>query len=233
MRVRAPWQVQRRLSPAIRGDPVGEPSLEAATHVSVPRVAVVYYSATGNVASMAHALACGASEVGAEVIIRRVAETAPDEAMTANPRWQQFVESSSDEIATLDDLAWADGLAFGTPTRFGGPASQLKAFLDTTGGLWFSGALASKVCTSFTTASTAHGGLESTILALNNHFYHWGSIIVPLGYVDPQVARFTGNPYGASWVSRSGAPPDDACLKACRLQGERLAQVAGRLSGDE
>jgi len=201
--------------------------------VRVPRIAVIYYSATGNVASMAHALARGARESGGEVIVRRVAETAPDEAITANPRWQQFVESRADEIATLEDLAWADGLAFGTPTRFGGPASQLKSFLDTTGGLWFSGALASKVCTSFTTGSTAHGGLESTILALNNHFYHWGSIIVPLGYRDPHVARITGNPYGASWVSRSGAPPDDDALEACRLQGLRLAQVAGRLSGDE
>ena len=199
----------------------------------VPRIAVIYYSATGNVASMAHALARGARESGGEVIVRRVAETAPDEAIAANPRWQKFVESRQDEIATLDDLAWANGLALGTPTRFGGPASQLKAFLDTTGGLWFSGALASKVCTSFTTASTPHGGLESTILALNNHFYHWGSIIVPLGYLDPHVARVTGNPYGASWVSRSGAPPDDASLEACRLQGVRLAQVAGRLCGDD
>ena len=138
--------------------------------MSISRIAVVYYSATGNVASMAHALARGARESGAEVIVRRVAETASREAIAANPRWQQFLESSSDEIATLEDLRWADGLAFGTPTRFGGPASQLKAFLDTTGGLWFSGDLASKVCTSFTTASTAHGGLESTILALNNHF---------------------------------------------------------------
>ncbi len=201
--------------------------------MSISRIAVVYYSATGNVASMAHALARGARESGAEVIVRRVAETASREAIAANPRWQQFLESSSDEIATLEDLRWADGLAFGTPTRFGGPASQLKAFLDTTGGLWFSGALASKVCTSFTTGSTPHGGLESTILALNNHFYHWGSIIVPLGYLDPHVARVTGNPYGASWVSRSGTPPDDACLEACRLQGLRLAQVAGRLSGSE
>lgn len=233
MRVRTPRQVQRLLSPAIRRAPVLEPAIKAAIRLSVPRIAVIYYSATGNVASMAHALARGAGESGAEVIVRSVVETASREAIAANPRWQQFVESSADEIATLDDLAWADGLAFGTPTRFGGPASQLKAFLDTTGGLWFSGALASKVCTSFTTASTAHGGLESTILALNNHFYHWGSIIVPLGYVDPHVARVTGNPYGASWVSRSGAPPDDSSLEACRLQGVRLAQVAGRLCGDD
>ncbi len=182
---------------------------------------------------MAHALAEGAAETGAEVMVRRVAETAPPEAIAANPRWQQFVDTATDEIATLDDMAWADGIAFGSPTRFGGPASQLKAFLDTTGGLWFSGVLASKACTSFTTASTGHGGLESTILAMNNHFYHWGSVIVPLGYSDQHVARVTGNPYGASWVSRSGALPDSDALEACRLQGLRLARVAGRLIGHE
>lgn len=198
-----------------------------------PRIAVIYYSATGNISLMAHGLAEGAAEAGAEVAVRRVAETAPPEAIAANPRWQQFVDTATDEIATLDDIAWADGLAFGSPTRFGGPASQLKAFLDTTGGLWFSGVLASKVCTSFTTASTGHGGLESTILAMNNHFYHWGSIIIPLGYADQHVARVTGNPYGASWVSRSGALPDSDALEACRLQGARLARVAGRLNGHE
>ena len=195
-----------------------------------PRIAVIYYSATGNISSMAHALAGGAAEGGADVVVRRVAETAPPEAIAANPRWQQFVDGATDDIATLDDVAWADGLAFGSPTRFGGPSSQLKAFLDTTGGLWFSGVLASKACTSFTTASTGHGGLESTILAMNNHFYHWGSVIVPLGYVDQHVVRVTGNPYGASWVSRSGAPPDSDALEACRLQGLRLARVAARLN---
>ena len=201
--------------------------------MSVPRIAVIYYSATGNVSAMAHALAAGAAEAGAEVVVRRVAETAPPEAIAANPRWQQFIDTATDEFATLDDVAWADGLAFGSPTRFGGPASQLKAFLDTTGGLWFSGALASKACTSFTTASTGHGGLESTILAMNNHFYHWGSVIVPLGYADQHVARVTGNPYGASWVSRSGASPDADALEACRLQGLRLARVTGLLNAGQ
>ena len=194
------------------------------------RIAVVYASATGNVAAMAHALADGARDAGAEVRVRKVAETAPPEAIAANPRWQAFVDTCTDEPATLDDLEWADGIALGTPTRFGGPTSQLKAFLDTTGSLWFRGALVDKAVTSFTSASTDHGGLESTILAINNHAYHWGSTIVPLGYGDPHVAKVTGNPYGASWVSHSGAAPDDDCLKACRIQGARLAQVAARLA---
>ncbi|SFI29117.1 NADPH-dependent FMN reductase [Amycolatopsis regifaucium] len=79
---------------------------------------------------------------------------------------------STHEFATLDDLDWADGFAAGSPTRFGGPAAQLKSFLDSTGGLWVKGKLVNKVATSFTTASNAHGGLES------------------------------GKPYGGSFVSR-------------------------------
>lgn len=194
-------------------------------------IAVVYYSATGNIAELAHAMGRGAADAGAEVRVRRVAETAPDEAIDQNPRWRAFVDEGADPLVTLDDLSWATGLAFGSPTRFGGPASQLKAFLDTTGGLWFQGALAAKVCTGFTSASTLHGGLESTILALNNHFYHWGSLVMPLGYHEQHVAKVTGNPYGASWVSRKGASPDADALEAARLQGRRLAHVAAAVSG--
>lgn len=190
-----------------------------------PKVLVAYYSATGNVAALAHALAAGAQSVGADVRVMRVAETAPPEAIAANPKWQAWLDQVTDPLVTLDDLAWCDGLAVGSPTRFGGPTSQMKAFLDTTGGLWFADALSSKVCTAFTSASTLHGGLESTILAINNHFYHWGSLIMPLGYTTEHVRKFTGNPYGASFVSRSGAATDDVSLQAASEQGARLATV--------
>ena len=193
------------------------------------RVAVIYYSATGNVASLAHALADGAREVGAEVRVRSVAETAPSTAIDANPRWRAFVDAHADDEATLDDLAWAHAIALGSPTRFGAAAAQMKSFLDTTGGLWAQGILADKVCTAFTSSSTAHGGLESTILAINNHFYHWGSLIMPLGYRDPHVMKVSGNPYGASFVSRGGAGPDPDTLMAARVQGRQLATVASQL----
>lgn len=190
-------------------------------------IAIVYYSATGNIAAMAHAIGEGAASVGAEVRVRRVAETAPAEAIASNPKWQaHFDQMANEPIASLDDLEWADGIALGSPTRFGGPASQLKSFLDTTGGLWFKGALVNTVGTAFTTASTAHGGLESTTLAINNHFYHWGSLIMPLGYGDEHVSKVSGNPYGASHVSRKGSVPDDDALKACFVQGRQLAQVS-------
>jgi NAD(P)H dehydrogenase (quinone) len=194
------------------------------TENGAPRIAVVFYSSTGNVHAMAHALAEGAAEAGADVRVRRAPETAPPEAIASNPRWQAYVDAVEVPEVVLSDLEWAEGLAFGTPTRFGGPAAQLKNVLDSTGGLWFKGALVNKVATGFTTASTGHGGLESTILALNNVFYHWGAIVLPLGYTAPVVHEH-GNPYGASWVSRKSAPPDDLALDACRHQGRRLAEV--------
>ncbi|QRP48730.1 NAD(P)H:quinone oxidoreductase [Amycolatopsis sp. FDAARGOS 1241] len=189
------------------------------------RILVVYYSATGNTAALASALAEGARETGADVRVRTVRETAPPEAVASNPRWQAWVDSGPHhEYATLADLEWADGLAVGSPTRFGGAAAQLKSFLDTTGGLWAQGKLADKVATSFTTASTAHGGLEATVLAMNNIFYHWGAIVLPLGYADPHLKE-SGNPYGGSFVSRKSAAPDDLALGTLRLQGKRLATI--------
>lgn len=191
-----------------------------------PRIAVVFYSATGNVAAMAETLADGAAKEGAQVRVRPVAELAPPEAIDRNPRWRAWVDDNPyQHRATLDDLEWADGIALGSPTRFGGPAGQLKEFLDTTGGLWMQGKLVDKVGTAFTSASTKHGGLESTILAMNNVFYHWGSIVVPLGYGEAHLLE-SGNPYGGSFVSRKSAAPDEDALAACRLQGARLARIA-------
>ena len=195
-------------------------------------IAVIHYSATGVVHSLASALAAGAVEAGAEVRLRRVPELAPAAAIASNPKWQAHHDREHAEggtpLASMDDLAWADGIALGSPTRFGGPAAQLKNFLDQTGGLWFKGVLAGKVVTAFTSASTAHGGLESTILATLNVAYHWGALVMPLGYGPPAVAK-TGNPYGASWVSRKGSTPDEDGLAAARAQGARLAKIAASL----
>ena len=104
-------------------------------------------------------------------------------------------------VAALADLDWAEGIAFGTPTRFGNVAAQLKQFIDQAGTLWQEGKLADKVATTFTSSQTAHGGQETTILALNNTLYHWGMIILPLGYTVQEVFAAGGNPYGSSFVT--------------------------------
>jgi NAD(P)H dehydrogenase (quinone) len=194
------------------------------------RIAVIHYSATGNVHALATAIAEGAAEEGAEVRLRRVTELAPEDAIVANPRWAAHREATADlPEASLDDLEWADGFALGSPTRFGLPAAQLKQFLDQTGGLWARNVLVDKVGTAFTSASTGHGGLEATVLAINTVLYHWGSIVLPLGYTDDSVKQ-TGNPYGSSWVSVKSSSPDEAALATARHQGRRLARVADAVS---
>jgi NAD(P)H dehydrogenase (quinone) len=191
-------------------------------------VAVIYYSSTGTVHALARAVAEGAEQAGAQVRLRKVAELAPPEAIDANPAWRRHVDETADVAeATLDDLDWADVALFGTPTRFGNPSSQLRAFIDTTGRLWRSGGLEGKVYSAFTASSTAHGGQESTLLALANTFYHWGGVIVPPGYTDP-IQYAAGNPYGTSHVS-GGGPPDDVVLEAARHQARRAVETATAL----
>lgn len=191
-------------------------------------VAIVYYSATGTLHTLAQAVAEGAEKAGATVRLAKVPETAPPEAIAAKPAWAEHLAATADlPHATHDDLTWADAILFGAPTRFGNPASQLRAFIETTGPLWFPGLLADKVYSAFTASNTAHGGQESTILALANTFYHWGGVIVPPGYTDP-VQFQSGNPYGTSHVAGGGAPGDVA-LNAARHQGRRCVQVAAAL----
>nr|WP_216377872.1 NAD(P)H:quinone oxidoreductase [Streptomyces asoensis] len=191
-------------------------------------VAVIYYSSTGTVHALAQAIVEGAQKAGAGVRLRKVRELAPPEAVEANPAWAQHLKDSAGVAeATLDDLGWADAVLFGTPTRFGNAASQLKAFIDTAGPLWQQGRLAGKVCSAFTSSGTAHGGQESTLLALSNTFYHWGGIIVPPGYTDPIQFR-TGNPYGTSHVAGAGAPGDEV-LQAARHQARRVVDTAAAL----
>jgi NAD(P)H dehydrogenase (quinone) len=195
------------------------------------RVAVIYYSATGNVHQLAQAVAKGAQSRGAEVRLRRAAELAPDTAIDANPAWRAHVDATKDSVAeaTLEDLEWATAYAFGTPTRFGNPSAQLKQFIDSAGAQWQAGVFHNKPVTSFTSAMNRHGGQESTLLALNNVFYHWGCIIVPPGYTDPLLFAAGGNPYGTSWPSGGGEGPDQATLDAANYQGRHLADIAAQL----
>ena len=192
------------------------------------RVAVIYYSATGNVHALARAVAEGAEEAKAEVRLRHVEELASELLISQNQYWGRHRSQVAEApVATLDDLEWADGFAFGTPTRFGNVSAQLKQFMDQAGSLWQEGKLVDKVATAFTSSQTAHGGQETTILALNNTLYHWGMLILPLGYTVHEVFAAGGNPYGSSFVSgHTVTGPDEPALALARYQGQRLARYA-------
>jgi NAD(P)H dehydrogenase (quinone) len=194
------------------------------------KIAIVYYSSTGTVYELAKSITEGAEKAGAEVRLRKVHELAPNEAIAANAGWASHVAETQDvAVATAEDIIWADAVIFGSPTRFGNIASQLKQFIDTLGGPWTQGLLADKVYSGFTATSTAHGGQESTILALYNTVHHFGGIVVAPGYTDP-IKFADGNPYGTSHVAGQGdLPITDTTRQAAAYQGGRVANVAADL----
>ena len=199
-------------------------------------VAIVFYSATGNLSKLARAAAAAAEKEGAEVRLRKVAELSAQSIVPGDASWteawrQNAADCADVENATLDDLEWADAVLWGTPSRYGMPAGPLKQFIDTTLPLHSRRGLVNKVMSSFTSSATLHGGQESAILALNNAFYHWGAIIVPIGVADPiQAAPTNGNPYGASSTTRNKpGNVDEDNLAAVEYQARRTVQIASAL----
>ena len=194
-------------------------------------VTIVYYSSTGHTWQIARAVEEGARAAGAKTRLRKVRELAGVEAIAAKPAWKEHLEGTRDvPEATLDDLEWADGFVFGTPTRFGLPTAQLKQFIDTLGPLWSQGKLQDKAAAAFTGAGNVHGGQEATLLALHNVFYHWGSIIVPVGYTDKLLYAAGGNPYGVSFTDGRGKGLPEEKLAAARFQGQRVSRFASILA---
>ena len=199
--------------------------------MSTVKLAVIYYSQTGTIHSLAQEYAAGAEKAGAEVRLRQVAELAPRQAVDANEKWKAHREETADvPEATADDVLWADAVIFGTPTRYGNVASQLKQYLDTLGPQWSQGLLANKAYAGFTASMTAHGGQESTLLALYNTIYHFGGVVVAPGYTDP-LKFADGNPYGVSHVTggNNSDPLTGVQDAALDHMAQRVIHIAGRL----
>lgn len=200
-------------------------------HTSKPKVLIAFYSRSGVTEALARAIAEGAREAGAEVRMRRAREVVGPEVMAQAPGWaeQAAALNARYEAPTPEDAEWADAIVFGTPTRFGSVTSELKAYIDSLGGLWAQGRLNGKAGSVFGSTSTMHGGNESTLLSLYNPMAHLGLIIVPTGYADAALFK-AGTPYGASAVSFNQAtPPTDDDLAVARFQGKRVTEVAGAL----
>lgn len=194
------------------------------------KITVIYYSTYGHNHAMAQAAAEAAEAAGAEVRLRKVAETAPDEVVAAQDAWQAQKERESDiPVVSDDDMTWADGYFFSTPTRYGGAASQMRSFIDTLGPLWQQGALADKTFTATSSAQNTHGGQETTLLTMYVTAMHWGCVLVPPGYTDSSVFDAGGNPYGTT-VTANSDQVDEESLSAIRHQAARLVKMTEKLA---
>lgn len=197
------------------------------------RVLVLYHSMYGHIETMAKAVADGAARVeGAEVTIKRVPETMPEDAFKAAGG-----KTAQDAgIAKPGELADYDAIIFGVPTRFGNMSGQMRNFLDQTGGLWAKGALAGKVASVFASTGTG-GGQEMTITSTWTTLAHHGMVIVPLGYTTPELFDISkvsgGTPYGATTIAGGDGSrqPDDRELAIARHQGEHVTRIAAKLKG--
>ncbi|HEX7855801.1 MAG TPA: NAD(P)H:quinone oxidoreductase [Sphingobium sp.] len=197
------------------------------------KVLILYHSAYGHVETLAKAVAEGARSAGAEVDIKRVPETVPEELA----RKSGFKLDQEAPVAVIGDLENYDAIIVGGGTRFGRMSSQLATFLDQAGGLWMRGALHGKVGGAFTSTGTQHGGQEVTLFSIITNLLHFGMTIVGLNYGFQGQMRLDevtgGSPYGATTIAGGDGSrqPSENELEGARYQGRTIAEVAIKLHG--
>ena len=194
------------------------------------QILILYYSRHGATAEMAQLIARGVEQVeGMSALIRTVADVSSV---------CEAVESSVPEqgapYVTTQELANCSGLILGSPTRFGNMAGAMKHFIDSTSANWMAGQLAGKPAGLFTSASSLHGGHESTLLSMMLPLLHHGMLIVGIPYSEPQLiaTKTGGTPYGVSHMAgkESDFPISEDEKKLCAALGKRVAETALKLS---
>ncbi len=192
-------------------------------------ILILYYSRYGSTAEMAQGIARGIEAVpNCQARIRTVPPVS-----TVCEATQDEIPAEGPPYATLEDLQECSGLALGSPTRFGNMAAPLKYFLDSTTSLWLSGALIGKPAAVFTSASSLHGGQETTLTSMMLPLLHHGMLVSGIPYSEPALnqTRSGATPYGASHVAgQQGQPLSEDEISACRALGKRVAELACKLA---
>ena len=190
---------------------------------------VLFYSASGSVKNLAHAISDGAEEHALKVKIRTVPK------VSSNPeKTEPDIPDSGEIYCTKEDLINSSGIAIGSPTRFGSMAAPLKYFLDTTGDLWATNALENKPGLAFTSTGSMHGGQEITLFNILTFMLHHGMIILGTPYSMSQLnkTKSGGTPYGPSHVESFNSSNELTLdeYEIAKQCGERLAKLILKVS---
>jgi NAD(P)H dehydrogenase (quinone) len=199
-----------------------------------PLVYVIYYSMYGHIHQMAQAEIEGLKKAGVEVVVRRVNETLPKDALAKLGADKVPHDGWAPELDwDKDDITKADGFLFGMPTRFGMMPSQMKGFWDRTGGLWFQGKLVGKAAGFFFSTNTLGGGQETTALTSVTQLAHHGMLFVPIGYSDRKLMNSDevhgGSPYGAGCIAKENKGPTQLELDVATHQGTFFGETLKKL----
>ncbi|KAI8866130.1 protoplast secreted protein 2 precursor [Ramicandelaber brevisporus] len=203
----------------------------ASVLVPKAKIAVVFHSIHHHVYRLALKVKEGIETVpNTEVKLLRVRETLSPEILA---KMHAPAELSDIPVASAQDLADADAFIFGAPSRFGTASAQVRALLDSTGGLWASGALAGKHAGIFFSSSQQTGGQETVALTFTTFFAHHGINFVPLGYRHKALFQIDelagGSPWGAGTITGNGVPldvrPTALELDVAKTQGQIFGEV--------
>ena len=182
------------------------------------KILVLYYSTHGSTFQLARCICEGVLEGGSEYILRTVPSSSSS--LGGAP------------LVAPEDYKGADGWIIGSPTRFGNMAAPMQAFFDSLGAFWHAGGLDGKPAAVFTSASSLHGGHESTLLSMHVPLLHLGAVIVGIPYYQTVLAETSsgGTPYGASHWARqpSSELTEDEKALATAL-GKRVALISQKL----
>lgn len=196
------------------------------------RILVLYYSTYGHVSILAQEVARGAASVeGVEVVVKRVAETMPQAVLDQIGA----VPEPDMPLATIEELPDYDAIIFGTPTRFGNMSSQMRTFLDQTGGLWLQRKLVGKIGSVFTSTGSGSGN-ETTITSFHTTLLHHGMLVsgVPytVGALEDTSCPRGGSVLGAGYLCGGDGrrPISEPELAIAFGQGEHVARTARRMS---
>tara|TARA_B100001113_G_scaffold52211_1_gene38229 strand:- start:607 stop:1203 length:597 start_codon:yes stop_codon:yes gene_type:complete len=190
---------------------------------------ILFYSASGSVKNIAHAIADGAEESNLKVKLRTVPKISSSDAKVVSN-----IPESGEIYCSKNDLISCSGMAIGSPTRFGSMAAPLKHFLDSTGDLWSTNALEDKPGIAFTSTGSMHGGQEITLFNLHTFMLHHGMIIAgaPYSFKELNKTKSGGTPYGASHVenfnSSNELTKDE--YEIAKKSGARIAKLIKKIN---
>lgn len=158
----------------------------------MPTVSIVYFSQSGTTALLAEAVAEGARSIeGTEVNLVRITG-------------DQIIEGRWQNDEALARLSASDAIVFGSPTFLGNVAAQFKAFMDATGGIWYTRGWKDKLAGGFSVSGSPSGDKLNTLYAL---------------------AAFAAQ-HGMTWVSQEALPDKSGAADALNRAGSFIGVTA-------
>lgn len=193
-------------------------------------VYVVYYSMYGHIATMAREICKGLEKAGVAAKLFQIAETLPKEVLE---KMHAPAKEADVPAITPDELAKADGVIFGIPTRFGMVPAQMKAFFDSCGQLWMTGAMHNKFVGTFFSTGSIGAGQETTAFTTIPFFAHMGMIYVTFGGKHKGLGDLSqvhgGSAYGSGTIAGHGdRQPSELELQLAEHQGFDFGSVVRR-----